>query len=96
MDCLILPFTRQVNQSFGWEPSPVPFYAFFVFFAVDRNCRFWGDGFERALLLLFLCTAIMEFVRRLRGFLVTTQKTDRIMAGTESYGAKPEPLLAGP
>ena len=30
-----LPFTRQVKQSFGSEPSPVPFYAVFVFFAVD-------------------------------------------------------------
>ena len=35
-----LPFTRQVNQSFGSEPSQVPFYALFVFFAVDRQCRF--------------------------------------------------------
>jgi hypothetical protein len=39
MDCISLPFTRQVNQSFGSEPSQVPFYAFFAFFAVDRKRR---------------------------------------------------------
>ena len=37
MDGLSLPFTRQVNQSFGSEPAQVPFYAFF---AVDREGRF--------------------------------------------------------
>jgi len=41
MDWLSLPFTRHVNQSFGSEPSQVPFYALFAFFAVDRKRRFW-------------------------------------------------------
>src|ERR1035437_90898 len=43
MDCRSLPFTRQVNQSFGSESLQVPFYALFAFFAVDRKCRFWVE-----------------------------------------------------
>jgi hypothetical protein len=41
MDCTSLPFTRQVNRSFGSESSQVPFYALFVLFVVDCKCRFW-------------------------------------------------------
>ena len=41
---LSLPFTRQVNQSFGSEPAQVPFYALFAFFAVDRKCRLSVKG----------------------------------------------------
>ena len=44
MDCLSLPFTRQVSQAFGSEPAQVPFYALFAFFAVDRKCRFRANG----------------------------------------------------
>jgi len=44
MDCLSLPFTRQVSQTFGSEPAQVPFYALFAFFAVDRKCRFKAES----------------------------------------------------
>jgi len=40
MDCLSLPFTRQVNQFFSSESSQVPFFAIFVFFAVNPKGRF--------------------------------------------------------
>ena len=50
MDCISLPFTRQVNQSFGSEPSVrirvIRVYhkslsMLFAFCAVDRKCHFW-------------------------------------------------------
>ena len=41
MDGIRLPFTRRVNQFFGSESSPAPFFALFAFFAVDPKCRFW-------------------------------------------------------
>ena len=46
MDCLSLPFTRQVNQAFGSESSQVPFYVLSAFFAVDRKCRFGVEAGE--------------------------------------------------
>jgi hypothetical protein len=41
MDCTSIPFTRQVNRSFGSESSQVPFYEIFVFSVANCKCRFW-------------------------------------------------------